>query len=260
MRIFLLLLYSTLASSQPFSQAHAHNDYEHDHPLFDALHYGFTSVEADIYLIDGKLLVSHARPIFKARTLEQLYLAPLDSIIRAHQGRVYQGYDGPFYLMIDIKSDGLAAYPVLKEALAHYSTLYHSPDHRHVGVGTQGPVIIFLSGDRPVNTVLKDPDAAMALDGRPEDVGKGYAVAVMPVISDTYRKWSTWNGKDQPTTEDLLRIKDLARRVHAEGKKLRLWAIPDNPVAWKELLNAGVDFINTDNLKGLNQFLMSGRN
>src|SRR6267378_1092181 len=248
MRIFLLLLYSTVAGAQPFSHAHAHNDYEHDHPLFDALRYGFTSVEADIYLIDGKLLVSHTRPIFKARTLDQLYLSPLDSIIKANHGKVYPGYDGPFYLMIDLKSDGEATYPVLKDAIAHYGTLFHSP-------GTPGPVLIFLSGNRPKEAVLKDPAAPVALDGRPEDVGKGYAAAVMPVISDTYAKWSTWNGKGRPVPEALQRIKDLAQRVHAEGKKLRLWAIPDNPRAWKELLNVGVDFINTDHLRELNTFL-----
>ena len=255
MRVFLFLLYSTFAGAQPFSGAHAHNDYEHEHPLFDALHYGFTSVEADIYLIDGRLLVSHTRPILKAKTLDQLYLSPLDSIIKAHNGKVYPGYDGPFYLMIDLKSDGPAAYPVLKAALAHYPALSPSAVHRQAGAGTQGPVIIFLSGNRPMNAVLEDPGARIALDGRPEDVGKGYTSEVMPVISDNYRKWSSWSGTDEPTTKDLLSIKDLARRVHAEGKKLRLWAIPDNPVAWKELLAAGVDVINTDKLKDLSQFL-----
>ena len=248
MRILLLLLYSAFANAQPFSHAHSHNDYEQDHPLFDALRCGFTSVEADVYLIDGKLLVSHSRPIFRARTLEQLYLHPLDSIIKANQGEVYPGYDGAFYLMIDIKSDGLTTYPVLKEALAHYVTLFHTPD-------SPGSVIIFLSGNRPKDAVLKDPAAPVALDGRPDDLGRGYSSAVMPVISDTYRKWSTWDGKDRPAPEDLQKIRDLAKRVHDDGKKLRLWAIPDNPVAWKELLSAGVDLINTDNLKELNQFL-----
>ena len=251
MRIFLLVLYSTFASAQPFSHAHAHNDYEHDHPLFDALHYGFTSVEADIYLVDGKLLVSHTRPIFKARTLEQLYLSPLDSIIRTNQGKVYPGYDDPFYLMIDIKSDGQATYTVLKELLAHHPTLLHSRN-------SPVPIIIFLSGNRPMD-ILKDPTAPVALDGRPDDVGKGYTVAVMPVISDNYAKWSAWNGTGQPPPEALQRIRELAKRVHAEGKKLRLWAIPDNPVAWTELLEAGVDLINTDRLEGLNQFLRESK-
>jgi len=238
-----------LGIAQPFHQAHAHNDYEHEHPLFDALHYGFTSVEADIYLIDGKLLVSHTRPVFKTKTLEELYLAPLDSILKVNNGKVYPGYDGPFYLMIDLKSDGQSTYTVLKGVLEHYPAFN--------SIGQKKPVTIFLSGNRPMDAVLNDPAAPVALDGRPEDIGKGYPAAVMPVISDTYSKWSNWNGKGKPDPEAFTRIKVLAQRVHAEGKKLRLWAIPDNPSTWKELLAVGVDLINTDKLKELSLFLNS---
>jgi len=63
---------------RPLAQAHAHNDYEHDRPLFDALSHGFTSVEADIYLVDGQLLVAHdPEDLDPARTLRSLYLEPL---------------------------------------------------------------------------------------------------------------------------------------------------------------------------------------
>ena len=41
----------------PVVPGHAHNDYLHDHPLVDALHYGFRSVEADIHLRDGGRLM-----------------------------------------------------------------------------------------------------------------------------------------------------------------------------------------------------------
>src|SRR4051812_2888640 len=43
----------------PLQRAHAHNDYEHRRPLFDALARGFSSVEADVWLSRGKLLVAH---------------------------------------------------------------------------------------------------------------------------------------------------------------------------------------------------------
>src|SRR5712672_4165891 len=66
------------ANPKPLVRAHAHNDYEHQRPLFDALEHGFCSVEADIYLVDGKLLVAHDRSKVKPeRTLEALYLDPL---------------------------------------------------------------------------------------------------------------------------------------------------------------------------------------
>jgi hypothetical protein len=77
----------------------------------------------------------------------------------------------------------------------------------------------------------------------------------MPVISENYNKILTWNGKGSPSKEDLRKLTDLSSRVHAENKKLRLWAIPDNENAWNVLLEAGVDLINTDRLKELNIFL-----
>jgi len=38
---------------------HAHNDYEHPHPLLDALSQGFYSVEADVYYDGGRFKVAH---------------------------------------------------------------------------------------------------------------------------------------------------------------------------------------------------------
>ena len=49
------------APSGPLPAAHAHNDYWHERPLHDALERGFCSVEADVFLVDGQLLVGHAK-------------------------------------------------------------------------------------------------------------------------------------------------------------------------------------------------------
>ena len=46
------------AEPLPLVCAHAHNDYKHTRPLYDALNRGFCNVEADIYLIDGELFSS----------------------------------------------------------------------------------------------------------------------------------------------------------------------------------------------------------
>src|SRR5467141_4729541 len=88
----------------PLIHAHAHNDYEHKRPLFDALDHGFCSVEADIYLEKGRLLVGHTRDDLRPeRTLEKLYLDPLRERTRANSGRVYSG--GPaIFLLIDMKT------------------------------------------------------------------------------------------------------------------------------------------------------------
>src|SRR6266513_381993 len=78
---------AAFASPAPLLHAHAHNDYEHSRPLFDALDHGFCSVEADIYLVDGQLLVAHDREKVSAtRSLQALYLEPLRQRVQQNHG------------------------------------------------------------------------------------------------------------------------------------------------------------------------------
>jgi hypothetical protein len=248
-RFILLVLFALLAGRAgaqagfPHGQAHAHNDYEHTRPLKDALQVGFVSVEADVHLVKGELLVSHNSPRPWAKTLSQLYLAPLDSMIKS-AGKVYPNSTSPFYLMIDCKTEAVTTYRAIQQALTMYPNLAGS-----------SAVIIFLSGNRPVATMIQAGFQGIALDGRPEDLGIGISPELMPVVSDNFNKWSSWSGRSAPGADDLTRVRALAQQVHAEGKKLRFWAIPDHELAWAALLDAGVDLISTDRLQELHEFL-----
>ena len=84
-----LLTLTTLCHGQPIHpNAHAHNDYEHTRPLFDALDQGFRSVEVDIHRVGDRLYVGHNRPVVNDNhTLQHLYLDPLDSLARSDEGR-----------------------------------------------------------------------------------------------------------------------------------------------------------------------------
>src|SRR2546421_12875443 len=78
------------ATPRPLVHAHAHNDYEHARPLLDALDHGFCSIEADVWLVDGNLLVAHDRDKVKPdRTLRALYLDPLRERVRRNGGGRY---------------------------------------------------------------------------------------------------------------------------------------------------------------------------
>src|SRR5215207_8092712 len=94
----------------PLRRAHAHNDYWHGRPLLDALDRGFRSVEADVSLVDGALLVGHEpKELRPERTLEALYLAPLRERVEKNGGRVYPG-DRDFFLLVDVKSEAGPTY------------------------------------------------------------------------------------------------------------------------------------------------------
>lgn len=236
------------AQVQPLPQAHAHNDYRHARPLLDALSYGFCSVEADVFLIGGELHVSHTKPrkLRADRTLRALYLEPLRLYIEKNGGQVYPGYDGPFFLMIDIKRDGEAVYPVLKAQLQPYVQQFQAAG-----------ITILLSGSRPVRQVLEAGDSFIALDGRPGDLGKGIPASLMPVVSDRYGKHLSWRGRSEMPPAEQARLRELADQIHAEGKKLRLWASPEKEKVWEALLESGADLINTDRLSRLRRFLVT---
>jgi hypothetical protein len=241
-----LLISGAAAQVAPLTRAHAHNDYEHPRPLLDALSHGFCSVEADVFLIDGELIVAHNLPAKPdtLRSLKNLYLAPLKAHLLRNQGVVYPGFKGPFYLMIDIKAKGNAVFQVLKNQLQPYQEVFQP-------AGIQ----VFLSGDRPIEAVLADPEQVMSIDGRPSDLGKGFAPETMPVVSDNYHNHFKWRGEGEMPPAEKAYLTRLVETVHAEGKKLRLWASPDKPEVWEALYHAGADLINTDNLAGLQAFL-----
>jgi hypothetical protein len=104
------------AEPKPLVNAHAHNDYEHARPLLDALGRGFCSIEADVWLMDGQLLVAHDRGKTKpGRTLQALYLDPLQARVKQNGGRVYAG--GPsLTLMVDVKSGEADTWLALRAA------------------------------------------------------------------------------------------------------------------------------------------------
>jgi glycerophosphoryl diester phosphodiesterase len=227
--------------------AHAHNDYLHPRPLLDAVDHGFCSVEADIHLVNGKLLVAHdADQVNQARTLERLYLDPLKEQLSKQR-------KGEFSLMIDIKTEAESTYAVLRETLKKYSgmlTLF-----RANSIETNALTVI-ISGNRPILTISNEPVRYAAIDGRLPDLESKPPRSLVPWISDNWGKHFTWRGEGDIPKAERARLDKLVKQAHEQGRKIRFWAIPDDRRGWAELRRAGVDLINTDNLDGLRRFLI----
>ncbi len=254
---FLILLPAAqLPAAEPLPGAHAHNDYEHPRPLFDALDAGFTSVEADVHLIDGVLYVYHDRPRRPdpLRTLQALYLEPLLALVEK-QGSVYPGYQPPFLLMIDLKTGFEPTYTALTELLWHYEAMLCRVIDGKLEQGRA--VRVFLSGTASENPYhfVDSPQLVAGVDGRPHHLGKGIPADVMPVVSDSFYRVSSWRANDEPNARQWRELHAFAEAAHAEGKRARLWAAPDHALGWRVLQEAGIDLINSDELKGLSAFL-----
>jgi hypothetical protein len=236
----------------PLQQAHAHNDYLHDRPLLDALDHGFTSVEADIFLVDGDLLVAHEKASLKPeRTLRGLYLDPLREMVKQNQGAVHPK-GGPFHLLIDIKSAAEPTYAVLDKMLAEYDDIISV-----VRDGKPEPkaVQVVISGNRPQKVVAAQNVRRAGIDGRLSDLDSDVPQHLMPLVSDNWTVHFRWRGKGPISDADRAKLTDSVKKAHAHGRRIRFWATPETVDAWRELQSAGVDHINTDNLMGLEVFL-----
>jgi hypothetical protein len=241
------------AAMEPLASAHSHNDYWRDRPLLDALDNGFTSVEADIFLVDGQLLVGHARNELQAeKTLEALYLEPLARRVREHGGHVFSRSER-FILLIDIKTDAEPTFEKLSEVLSKYANLLTTVEQ---GKLRQSAVTVVVSGNRPpVDAVASARVRYAGLDGRISDLQSDIPAHVMPMISDNWGSQFKWRGNGPMPAAESAKLHEIVNRAHAAGRIVRFWATPENEVVWRELQLAGVDLLNTDQLARLAAFL-----
>lgn len=237
---------------KPLPHAHAHNDYRHTRPLHDALAEGFTSVEADIFLVGDQLLIGHdLRELHPERTLTKLYLQPLSSLAQQNGGSIY-GRGGEFTLMIDIKSDGTKTFQALHTELQKFaSTLTRVQQGRL----RRGAVTVIVSGNRDRDTIADSEPRLVGIDGRLGDLESTQPAHLLPLISDRWTSHFRWTGAGPMPEAERKKLRDIVARAHASHRRVRFWATPESERVWAELLAAGVDLINTDDLKRLNRFL-----
>jgi hypothetical protein len=232
-------------------QAHAHNDYYHQRPLLDALEQGFCSVEADVYLANGKLLVGHAKDELKSeRTLASLYMNPLKKIIQKNHRRVHPNYPW-FTLLVDVKSEPISTYQALHQLLSNYHDILTTIQNNKI---TYGAVRVILSGNRAWKEIEKTKIRFCGIDGRLANLDSGKSAHLLPLISDNWKHHFQWGGEGDFPEDEKQKLIGIVHQAHLSGRAVRFWNTPEKQTVWKVLYNAGVDFINTDNLSGLNAF------
>jgi hypothetical protein len=248
--VFLLACAWSAFAQTALPRAHAHNDYEHTRPLLDALEQGFGGVEADVYLVNGDLLVAHNRGDVRAeRNLEKLYLAPLKKRFDEKK-EILPGLK-TLILLIDIKSEALETYQLLERQIEAYKPMLTEFDGDAIKTNA---VTIILSGNRPRDYVAKQSKRWVAIDGRLADLGENSPRSLIPLISDNWGLHFGWTGGKFPDDQQS-KLKEIVAKAHQQGRMLRFWAIPDRQEGWNLLHDANVDLINTDHLAELAAFL-----
>ena len=156
-------------------------------PFINAYNEHFGSIEADIFLIKGKILVGHnIQELSNDRSIENLYLTPLASL--KHKNRSLQ-------ILIDIKSDAISTLDSLISVLKKYPTLINNPSIRFV-----------ISGNRPAENLYKNYPSFIMFDGR---IGKEYAAEELnkiALLSEDFGKFTMWKKTWPIINEDREKI------------------------------------------------------
>ncbi|MBL3656957.1 alkaline phosphatase [Fulvivirga sp. 2943] len=223
----------------------AHNDYQQSIPLYAAYQQRVGYIEADVFLIDGELMVAHTKEeVNEGRTLAVLYLEPLHEMVAKNHRLAYGESQQKLTLMIDLKTEGMATIKAIVKELEKFPTLLESPTFK-----------IAVSGNVPAPDHWNEVPEYIHFDGRLTVDYSPAQLQRIEMISADFTKFTKWNGKGVLTTQDAEKVKAAVDKAHNMGKKIRFWAAPDFTNAWIELREAGVDILNSDHVEELATFI-----
>lgn len=214
----------------------SHNDYRSETPFKKAYEGEVGYIEADIFLTGGEILVAHESSELKqTRNLVNMYLQPLVERINQNKGLAYPDSTKSLTLMIDVKTEAIATLDTLIGLLIKFPTLLECRS-----------LDIVISGNRPPPDQWPNYPTFIYFDGRPGVEYPVQAWAKVRLVSESFLKFSVWNGVGKIPDDHRKRLIEIIRSVHLKNKKIRFWAIPDDENSWKQLLELGVDILNTD--------------
>lgn len=258
-RISFLFVFLTFVSLKPSfgqsihysaSNAHSHNDYENANPFFTAYDQGFGSIEADIFYFNDSLFVGHVlSDIQKKRTLQALYLDPLNKKIVANKNNPYTDSTKELQLLIDIKTDPKRTINKLIEVLNNYAAIIISKN-----------IKIVITGNRPDIKEFINYPAYLYFDGDLDKTYTPHELTKIGLFSADFTQYTNWNGKGIMVKQDRVKIDSIIYAVHHKNKKIRFWASPDYVNAWRQFIKMKVDYLNTDHIVELANFFKTYAN
>ena len=230
---YFLVLFQWMAAQNSYQIGiHSHNDYQQIKPFWNAYENGLNSIEIDVYLKNDNLYVTHSESeINKKRTIESLYLNPLEKVISSELDSI-----NTLQILIDIKSDAKNTLNKIIEILNQYPQIIN-----------QKNISIVISGNRPDPKEYEYYPDFIYFDYQSLDpLVKQKVWNKIALISLNFKKFSNWNGKSSMTAKDYKKVDSILRIAHQYGKPFRFWATPDTEVAWEAFRILGVNYINTD--------------
>jgi len=238
------IILSAAAQTKTYTvaDAHSHNDYMNNIPFFRAYEKGFGSIEADVFAVNGQLMVAHEKRFIAAnRSLKILYTDPLTEKLKRDPNRQLR-------LLIEIKEDYKSVLPLVITELKPLQQYFSYPSH-------PGRLSIVMTGAVPPAAELWNYPDWISFDVDHLDGFTPHEWQKIGLVSFPFSKYVRWNGKGVLNKEEIGRVKGAIDSVHRLGKKIRFWETPDTKSSWLALIRLGVDVIGTDKVEELGDFL-----
>ncbi|WP_312901927.1 alkaline phosphatase [Chryseobacterium taichungense] len=237
--IAVALTIGSFAFAQHYA-AHSHNDYEQKVPFWYALGAGATSIEADVYLVDNQLYVSHEqKDVKKERTFDNLYIKPIRKALEL--GIIK---DQPVQILIDLKTEGESTLKKIVSEISKYPDITASKN-----------ISFVISGNKPSPEKFSSYPDFITFDYQSLQNLTPEQWKRVGLVSLNFKEYSVWNGKGGLTVEDLPKVKAVIQKAKAFHKPFRFWGIPNGKTSWEFFAHAGVDYINTDHPKECADYL-----
>lgn len=254
-RIFLftniLLVISLFSVKAQYStlNAHSHNDYANDVPFMLAYNNHFGSIEADIWAVKGDLYVAHNLSDIKSeRTLDALYLQPIVKLFTANKGKAWSDHSSTFQLLIDLKTTTEPTLSLLVEKLKKYPEVFDPEINENA-------VRIIITGNRPEPSEFNKYPDFIFFDGILNMKYDRQQLKRVTLYSENISKFTKWRGEGEIIEKEKIHLQNIIDSVHMSDKKIRFWNAPDNINAWKTFIEMRCDYINTDHIIELSEFL-----
>lgn len=229
------------AAAQPPVLIHSHNDYAQRVPFYQAYAQQVSSIEADVFLHDGQLLVGHDVEDLRAdMTFEALYVEPIVTLFARNGGRAFRDSDQTLQLMVELKSETDPTLRAVAALLGRWPEVFDPEvNPAAVRVAVTGRVPAPEAFDRYPRFL--GFDGAWDADYTPEQLER------IALISTNFRDFSQWNGKGTIIPAEKERLEQVVDRAHEQGKPVRFWNAPEGTTVYYTFYDMGIDYINTDN-------------
>lgn len=228
------------AAAQPPVLIHSHNDYAQRVPFYQAYAQQVSSIEADVFLHDGQLLVGHDVEDLRAdMTFEALYVEPIVTLFARNGGRAFRDSDQTLQLMVELKSETDPTLRAVAALLGRWPEVFDPEvNPAAVRVAVTGRVPAPETFDRYPRFL--GFDGAWDADYTPEQLER------IALISTNFRDFSQWNGKGTIIPAEKERLEQVIDRAHEQGKPVRFWNAPEGTTVYYTFYDMGIDYINTD--------------